>query len=126
MESKEELSKSSVTIATIHSASKRTSAIKILIYLNNNNDVLNMTEISNGLDMDFGTVTNNLFKLTEAGFLEKIEDQLDGRTRYFRIADKKAVATAIEFWENRERKMKKEGMTKPKVEPKPREVEEIE
>jgi len=119
-----------ITIATIRSTAKRDSAIRILKHLNDNSDALTVTEISESLDMDWGTVKNQLYKLTEAGFLELVEDKMDARCKYYQIANKKAVEKAIELWEDRQRKMKKkeeEMKLHPKVEPeKPREVEEIE
>jgi len=122
--------KQDITIATIRSTAKRDSAIRILKHLTNNSDALTVTEISESLDMDWGTAKNQLFKLTEAGFLELVEDKMDARCKYYRIANKEAVERAIEYWEDRQRKLKKqeeENKHKPKVEPtKPTEVEEIE
>jgi DNA-binding MarR family transcriptional regulator len=129
MESEEYSKQSDITIATIRSTAKRNSAMRILIYLNNNSDPYTLTEIADELDMDYGTATNNLFKLTESGFIEKVEDRMDGRTKYFKISDKKATEKAIEYYEDRQRKLKKkeeEEIRNPTVESeKPREVEEI-
>jgi predicted transcriptional regulator len=36
------------------------------------------------------TAKSNLLKLMEAGFVEPEKDNMDKRTRYFKIADKKA------------------------------------
>jgi DNA-binding MarR family transcriptional regulator len=126
MEKDEENRKSSdVTIATIRSTAKRESCMRILTYLNNNFESRTIQEVSDRLEMDWGTAKHNLTKLMEAGFVEPEEDRMDGRTRSFRILDKKATEKAIEYYEDRQRKLKqKEGMTKPKVEPeKPTEVE---
>jgi hypothetical protein len=64
-----------------------------------------------------------------AGFVEIEEDRMDERTKYFKIADKKATEKAIELWEDRQRKTKKkeeEEKKNPKVEyEKTTEVEEI-
>jgi len=126
-EDKDEWSKQSdITISTIRSTSKRESCIKILVYLNGNSESRTIQEVSDGLEMDWGTAKHNLTKLTEAGFLSPEEDRMDRRTRSFKIADKKAVEKAIEYYKDRQRKLKKEGITKPKAEPvKPTEVEEI-
>jgi len=116
-----------ITIGTIRSVAKRNSAIRILKHLNDNADALTVTEISESLDMDWGTVKNQLYKLTEAGFLELVEDKMDARTKYYQISNKKATEKAIEYWEDRQRKLKKEEITKPKAEPVKRmEIEEIE
>ena len=111
--------KQDITIATIRSTAKRDSAIRILKHLTNNSDALTVTEISESLDMDWGTAKNQLYKLTEAGFLELVEDKMDARCKYYRIANKEAVERAIEYWEDRQRKLKKqeeENKHKPKVE----------
>jgi DNA-binding transcriptional ArsR family regulator len=120
--------KQDITIGTIRSVAKRDSAIRILKHLTNNSDALTVTEISESLDMDWGTAKNQLYKLTEAGFLELVEDKMDARCKYYRIANKEAVERAIEYWEDRQRKLKKEEFnSKPKGEPvKPIEVEEVE
>jgi DNA-binding transcriptional ArsR family regulator len=119
-----------ITIGTIRSVAKRNSAIRILKHLNDNADALTVTEISESLDMDWGTVKNQLYKLTEARFLELVEDKMDARTKYYQISNKKATEKAIEYYEDRQRKLKKqeeENKYKTKVEPvNPREVEEVE
>jgi predicted transcriptional regulator len=118
-----------ITIATIRSTAKRTSMIQILKFLNNHSDAFNYTEISEELDMDWMTVKWNIQKLMEAGFIREVEDKIDGRCHYFQIADKEATEKAIEYWEDRQRKMKKEETNfKPKEpvrEAKPTEVEEV-
>jgi len=52
------------------------------------------------------------------------------RNKLFKISDKKATEKAIEYWEDRQAKLKQkeeEEMRRPKDEPlKPREVEEVE
>jgi len=111
--------KQDITIGTIRSVAKRDSAIRILKHLTNNSDALTVTDISESLDMDWGTAKNQLYKLTEAGFLELVEDKMDARCKYYRIANKEAVERAIEYWEDRQRKLKKqeeENKHKPKVE----------
>jgi predicted transcriptional regulator len=79
--------------------------------------------------MNWMTAKHNLLKLMEAGFIEPEQDKMDKRTRFFKIADKKATEKAIEYWEDRQRKMKKEETNfKPKEpvrEAKPTEVEEV-
>lgn len=128
MEKDEEWSKTTdVTIATIRSTAKRESCMRILVCLNDNSESHTIQEVSDSLEMDWGTAKHNLLKLMEAGFIEPEEDKMDGRTKYFKITDKKAVEKAIEYYEDRQRKLKKEGITSPKVEPvKPTEVEEVE
>jgi DNA-binding MarR family transcriptional regulator len=122
--------KTDVSIGTIRSTSKRTSCIRILMFLNNHSDAFTYTEISDELDLDWMTVKWNVLKLVEAGFIEQVEDKMDGRCHYFQIADKKAVEKAIEYYNIRQAKLKKqeeENKYKPKVEPeKPREVIEVE
>ena len=119
-----------ITIGSIRSASKRTSMIRILTFLNNHSDAFTYTEISDELDMDWMTVKWNVLKLVEAGFVSEVEDKIDLRTHYFQIADKKATEKTLEYYEDRQRKLKKqeeEEKRNPKVEPlKPREVEEVE
>jgi len=96
-----------ITIATIRSTAKRESAMRILGYLNNNSDGGTIQEISDGLDMDWGTAKPNLTKLTECGFVELVKDDMDARCRYFKIASKKAVEKALELYRIRQVKMKK-------------------
>jgi DNA-binding MarR family transcriptional regulator len=129
MSEDKEWKESDVTIATLRSTAKRESCMKILTYLNNNSGSFTISEISDALDLDWGTTKWNCLKLTEAGFIEPEEDKMDGRTKYFKISDKKAVEKAIEYYEDRQRKLKKqeeEERTKPKVEPVKSEVEEVE
>jgi len=124
MESEEEFRKhSDVTIATIRSTAKRDSVMRILTFLNNNSDACTITEISDELDMDWGTAKNSLTKLMESGFIELVEDKMDARCRYYQIADKKATEKAIEYYEDRQRKLKKQGAGEPI---KLTEVEEVE
>ena len=126
MESEEEFRKhSDVTIATIRSTAKRDSAMRILMFLNDNSDALTITEISDGLDMDWGTAKNSLTKLVEAGFLSPEEDRMDGRTKYFRIADKKAVEKANDYYRIRQAKLKQEEEEKRNPKVAPTEVEEV-
>ena len=105
MEKDEEYS--SISIATIRSAAKRDSAMRILAFLNHNSESRTIQEISDALEMDWGTAKHNLLKLTEAGFVELVPDKMDARCKYYQIADKKAVEKAIELWEDRQRKLKK-------------------
>jgi len=108
-EDKDEWSKKSdITISTIRSTAKRESCIRILTYLNDNSESRTIQEVSDGLEMDWGTAKHNLTKLTEAGFVTPEEDRMDGRTRSFKIADKKAVEKVIEYAEDRQRKLKKQ------------------
>jgi DNA-binding MarR family transcriptional regulator len=109
-----------ITIGSIRSAAKRTSMIRILTFLNNSSDAFTYTEISDELDMDWMTCKWNCLKLQEAGFIERIDDKIDLRTHYFKIADKKATEKALEYWEERQRKSKKreeEEKRNPKAEP---------
>ncbi|MCJ7633898.1 MarR family transcriptional regulator [Candidatus Bathyarchaeota archaeon] len=131
-EDKDEWSKQSdITISTIRSTSKRESCIKILVYLNGNSESRTIQEVSDGLEMDWGTAKHNLTKLTEAGFVIPEEDRMDGRTRHFRILDKKAVEKVIEYAEDRQRKLKKQEEEEkrnpkvPEIKAKPTEVEEV-
>jgi DNA-binding MarR family transcriptional regulator len=129
MEKDEEWNKQGdISIATIRSTVKRDSAMRILAFLNNNTDAYTITEISDEVGINWMTTKANLLKLMEAGFIEPEKDKMDKRTRHFKIADKKATEKAIELWEVRQRKLKKEESNpKPKVElTKPTEVEEIE
>jgi DNA-binding transcriptional ArsR family regulator len=131
MEKDEEWDKQTdITIATIRSAAKRDSAMRILAFLNNNSESRTIQEISDALEMDWGTAKHNLLKLMNAGFVELEEDKMDGRTKYFKISNKKAVEKAIEYYEGHQRKLRKkeeENKYKPKVEyEKSTEVEEIE
>jgi len=115
-----------ITIGSIRSAAKRTSMIRILTFLNNSSDAFTYTEISDELDMDWMTCKWNCLKLQEAGFIERIDDKIDLRTHYFRIADKKATEKTLEYYEDRQRKLKKqeeEEKRNPKVAP--TEVEEV-
>ena len=117
-----------ITIGSIRSASKRTSMIRILTFLNNSSDAFTYTEISDELDMDWMTCKWNCLKLQEAGFIERIDDKIDLRTHYFRIADKKATEKTLEYYEDRQRKLKKkeeEEKRNPKAEPE-KPTEEVE
>jgi len=127
MEKDEEYS--SISIATIRSAAKRDSAMRILAFLNHNSESRTIQEISDALEMDWGTAKHNLLKLTEAGFVELVPDKMDARCKYYQIADKKATEKAIELWEDRQRKLEKKE-EEPKLRPKgelvnPTEVEEV-
>jgi len=128
MEKEEWDKQTEISIATIRSAAKRDNAMRILAFLNNNSDAYTITEISEALDMDWMTAKANLLKLMEAGFIEREEDKMDGRTRYFKLADREATEKAIEYWEDRQRKMKKKEEEKKKYKPKlpiEEEVEEV-
>jgi DNA-binding MarR family transcriptional regulator len=117
-----------ITIGSIRSAAKRTSMIRILTFLNNSSDAFTYTEISDELDMDWMTCKWNCLKLQEAGFIERIDDKIDLRTHYFRIADKKATEKTLEYYEDRQRKLKKkeeEEKRNPKAEPE-KPTEEVE
>jgi len=121
-----------ITIATIRSTSKRNSAMRILIHLNNSDDKLKaqtVTEISEALDMDWMTAKCNLVRLVECGFVELVQDDMDGRTKYFQIANHEAVEKAIELYKDRQWKLKKKEEELAKY-PKPKvpviEVEEVE
>jgi len=129
MSEDEEFRKSTdVTIATIRSTAKRESCIRILVCLNGNSESRTIQEVSDSLEMDWGTAKHNLTKLTEAGFISPEEDRMDGRTRSFRISDKKAVEKALEYYEDRKRKLKRqeeEEKRNPKAEPE-KPTEEVE
>ena len=91
-----------ITSATIRSTSKRRTAMKILIYLKRENEEegmpLSISEVSEGLDMVWETASYNLMKLVECGFVTKVEDKMDARTRYFQIVNKEAMDKAIELY----------------------------
>jgi len=89
MEKDEEYS--SISIATIRSAAKRDSAMRILAFLNHNSESRTIQEISDALEMDWGTAKHNLLKLTEAGFVELVPDKMDARCKYYQIADKRQL-----------------------------------
>jgi DNA-binding MarR family transcriptional regulator len=129
MESEEENREpTGITIATIRSTAKRNSAMRILTFLNKNSDAHTITEISDELDMEWGTAQWNLMKLETCGFLELVEDKMDGRCKYYKIADKIAVEKVIELYRKRQDRIeKKEEETKlnPKVEEPRTEVEEV-
>jgi len=106
---------SDISIGTIRSVVKRDTAMRILAFLNKNSTAYTITEISEELGLNWMTAKSNLLKLVEAGFVEPEKDNMDKRTRYFKIADKKAVKKAIQLWEDRQRMMKKkEENAKPK------------
>jgi predicted transcriptional regulator len=98
---------SDISIGTIRSVVKRDTAMRILAFLNKNSTAYTITEISEELGLNWMTAKSNLLKLMEAGFVEPEKDNMDKRTRYFKIADKKAVKKAIQLWEYRQRMMKK-------------------
>jgi DNA-binding MarR family transcriptional regulator len=132
MSEDEEFRKSSdITIATIRSTAKRESCIRILVYLNGNSESRTIQEVSDNLEMDWGTAKHNLTKLTEAGFVTPEEDRMDGRTRSFKIADKKAVEKAIDHHRIRQVALKKQEEEEkrnpkvPEIKAKPTEAEEI-
>lgn len=94
----EYLERGEISEGTIRSTSKRKTSMRILLFLKRKNGVLTVGEIADELDMDWGTVTYNLRKLLECGFVENVEDRMDGRTRYCRIADGKSVDRVIELY----------------------------
>ena len=69
--------------------------MKILIYLDGASMPHTIGEVSEGLDILYETATYNLNKLMECNFISRVEDKMDGRTRYFQIANKKATKQAI-------------------------------
>lgn len=121
-----------ITIGSIRSASKRTSMIRILTFLNKSSDAFTYTEISDETELDWMTVKWNVLKLVEAGFITEIEDKIDLRTHHFQIADKKAVEKVIEYAEDRQRKLKKQEEEEkrnpkvPEIKAKPVKITEVE
>ena len=87
-----------VSGATIRSTSKRRTAMKILIYLKWESMPHSIGEVSEGLDIVYETANYNLTKLVECGFIAKVEDKMDGRTRYFQIINKEATEEAIKLY----------------------------
>jgi len=91
-----------ITSATIRSTSKRRTAMKILIHLKRENEQegmpLSISEVSEGLDMVWETASYNLMKLVECGFVTKVEDKMDARTRYFQVVNKEATEKAIKLY----------------------------
>jgi DNA-binding transcriptional ArsR family regulator len=102
MERKKEFGRSDINGATIRSTSKRRTAMKILIYLKRENDwegmPLSIGDISEGLDIAWETTSYNLTKLVECGFIAKVEDKMDARTRYFQVVNKEATGKAIKLY----------------------------
>ena len=90
--------KREISDGTIHSTSKRKTNMKILLFLKRENEVQTVGEIANKLDMDWGTATYNLQKLLECGFVENVEDRMDGRTKYYRIIEGKSLDKVIELY----------------------------
>ena len=87
-----------ISEGTIRSTAKRKSSMKILLFLKRRNRAHTVGEIADELDMDWGTVTYNLRKLLECGFIENVEDRMDGRTKYYRITDGESLDKAIELY----------------------------
>jgi len=97
--------KTDITMATIRSCAKRDFAMRILICLNKDSDdgmpVKTIQEISEELDMDWGTVQYNIWKLDEAGFVRQDPDAMDKRTQYYKIVDRVATEKAIKFYKEK-------------------------
>jgi predicted transcriptional regulator len=94
----QEPEKVEISDATIRSTSKRRSAMKVLLFLNRENLPHTITEIAEGVDIDWSTAKHNLLKLMECNFTEIVEDKMDTRTRYYRVVDKEATKKAIELY----------------------------
>jgi len=95
MERQQSFSRSDISGATIRSTSKRRTAMKILLYLEGQSMPHTIGEVSDGLDILYETANYNLNRLTDCGFIERMEDRMDGRTRHFQIINKEAVEQAI-------------------------------
>lgn len=87
-----------VSGATIRSTSKRRTAMKILLYLEGESMPHSIGEVSEGLDILYETANYNLNRLVDCGFIARVEDRMDGRTRHFQIVNKEATEQAIELY----------------------------
>ena len=93
--------KREISEATIYSTSKRKTCMRILLFLKRENKVKTVGDIAEKLDMDWGTVTYNLKKLVDCGFVKNVEDRMDGRTRYYRNIEGKSLNKVIELYSKR-------------------------
>jgi predicted transcriptional regulator len=84
-----------ITEATIRSTAKRPTAMRILVFLNQNSEIYTTTEIADELDLEWTTADYNLQKLLECEFVRIVEDKMDGRTHYYQLVDRKNVEKAI-------------------------------
>jgi DNA-binding MarR family transcriptional regulator len=116
--------KEAITIATLRSTIKRTSCMRILEYLTKNSKGDTVSEIAKKLEMEWETVKYNLVKLAKCGFLEIVRDDMDGRTKYYYIADKKATEKALELYHIKQRKDEEWEKRRPKS-PEPSKNEEV-
>ena len=69
--------------ATISAIVKRKNAMKILLFLNNSEDVFYLQEIADNLNMNEMTAWSNLSRLIDAEIVRKTETKVDSRTKYY-------------------------------------------
>ena len=98
MEREQEFGRSDISGATIRSTSKRRTPMKILLYLEGESMPHSIGEVSEGLDIVYETANYNLNRLVDCGFIARVEDRMDGRTRHFQIVNKEATEQAIELY----------------------------
>ena len=87
--------------ATISAIVKRKNAMKILLFLNNSEDVYYLQEIADNLDMCEMTALQNLSKLIDAEIVRKTETKVDYRTKYYEVIDKELAKKAIDKYKYR-------------------------
>ena len=86
--------------ATISAIAKRRNAVKILIFLNKNDDAFYLQEVADNLDMNEMTAWCNLYKLVEAGMVVKSGVKVDARTKYYEITNRELAKKVIEKYKN--------------------------
>ena len=87
--------------ATISAIVKRKNAMKILLFLNNSEDVFYLQEIADNLDMNEMTAWSNLSRLIDAEIVRKTETKVDSRTKYYEVIDKKLAEKVIDKYKYR-------------------------
>jgi DNA-binding MarR family transcriptional regulator len=98
MESENE-SKGSLEKSAIAAIIKRNNAMKILLYLIRDKDeeeTYYLQRIADDLGINEMTAYSNLVKLIDAGIVEKSETDVDRRTKYYSITNKRLAEKAIE------------------------------
>jgi len=94
--------KQSTEKSTLASISKRTNAMKILMYISNDIDGFGdytLQEIAEPLKMNENTAYKNLSKLVGIGMLAKTTPKGDKRERYYSITDKNLAKKAVEKYQ---------------------------
>jgi predicted transcriptional regulator len=88
-----------VSEATIREIAKRKTAVRILKYLLEENEVKYTQEVADDLDIDPASADFYLKKLVCCDLIKEDEQRVDHRVRYYRISNKSAVERALEYYQ---------------------------